>query len=102
MSRLPRANAFPMDNLPPEARISAIAHVIQLSIAPVFLLTGVATLLNVLANRLGRIVDRARDLEVKLESGNPPMRVPMEQEMMRLSRRAGLVNLAITSGTISA
>jgi len=51
----------------PETRISAIAHVIQLAIAPVFLISGVATLLSVLANRLGRIVDRARVLEAKLD-----------------------------------
>jgi Protein of unknown function (DUF2721) len=40
-------------------QIDQIAHVIQLSIAPVFLLTGVGTLLNVLSGRLGRIIDRA-------------------------------------------
>ena len=37
-----------------------IAHLIQASVAPVFLLSGVATTLGVLINRLGRIVDRAR------------------------------------------
>ena len=41
-------------------QIDQIAHVIQLSIAPVFLLTGVGTLLNVLSGRLARIIDRAR------------------------------------------
>ena len=42
--------------------IDEIAHVIQLSIAPVFLLTGVGTLLNVLSGRLARVIDRARFL----------------------------------------
>ena len=42
----------------PDARIAAVAHVIQLAIAPVFLLTGIASLLVVLTNRLGRIIDR--------------------------------------------
>ena len=37
------------------------SHVIQLAIAPVFLISGVATLLSVQTNRLGRIVDRARN-----------------------------------------
>ena len=41
-------------------QIDEIAHLIQLSIAPVFLLTGVGTLLNVLSGRLARIIDRAR------------------------------------------
>lgn len=43
--------------------ISAIAHVIQQAVAPVFLLTGVGAVLGVLTNRLGRIIDRFRTLE---------------------------------------
>ncbi len=46
-----------------DARVSVIAQVIQLSVAPVFLLSGVGTLLIVLTNRLARIVDRTRALE---------------------------------------
>ena len=42
-----------------------IAHAIQLAIAPVFLLTGVAGLLGVMANRLARVIDRARNFEDK-------------------------------------
>ncbi len=41
----------------------AISHAIQLAIAPVFLLTGIAGLLGVMANRLGRVIDRARMFE---------------------------------------
>ena len=88
--------------MPPETQISAIAHVIQLAIAPVFLISGVATLLSVLANRLGRIVDRARMLEAKLELPDEAKRAPMLEELSRLSRRARLVNLAITFCTICA
>jgi hypothetical protein len=43
-------------------RIEEIARVIQLSIAPVFLITGIAGLLGVLSGRLGRTIDRARVL----------------------------------------
>jgi uncharacterized protein DUF2721 len=42
--------------------LSDVSHVIQLAIAPVFLLTAIGTLLNVLASRLGRAVDRRRVL----------------------------------------
>ena len=49
-----------------------IGHVIQLSIAPVFLLTGVATKLTVLMNRLARIIDRTRDLKIELRKGPDP------------------------------
>ena len=47
----------------PLTNLGDIAHVIQLAVAPVFLLTGVGTLLAVLSNRLGRAVDRSRVLE---------------------------------------
>jgi hypothetical protein len=88
--------------MPPETRISAIAHVIQLGIAPVFLISGVATLLSVLTNRLGRIVDRARVLEAKLDFPDETQKAQALEELLRLSTRARLVNLAITFGTICA
>ena len=47
-------------------QIDEIAHLIQLSVAPVFLLTGIGTLLNVLSGRLARIIDRARVLIVRI------------------------------------
>ena len=47
---------------PFNAALGDIAHVIQLAIAPVFLLTAVGTLLSVLSGRLGRSVDRRRVL----------------------------------------
>ena len=47
----------------PLTRVDDITHVIQLAVAPVFLLTAVGTLLAVLVNRLGRAVDRKRVLD---------------------------------------
>ena len=46
------------------ADLDQISHVIQLSVAPVFLLTGIGALLGVTTTRLSRIVDRARTIEV--------------------------------------
>jgi len=88
--------------MPPEAPITAIAHVIQLAIAPVFLISGVATLLSVLTNRLGRIVDRARALETKFDFRDEAQRAQASAELMRLSTRARLVSFAISFCTISA
>jgi hypothetical protein len=51
-------------------QISDIGHMIQLAIAPVFLLTGVGTNLMVLTNRLARIIDRSRALEDRLDIGH--------------------------------
>lgn len=86
----------------PDVRISAIAHVIQLAIAPVFLLTGIASLLMVLTNRLGRIIDRARMLEGHLPSVTGEHRTLMSTDLRMLSRRATHVNRAIGLFTTSA
>jgi hypothetical protein len=79
-----------------------IAHVIQLAVAPVFLLSGVGVNLGVLANRLGRIIDRARQLEGSVLSATGPVAVSMNAELHTLSRRAQLVNRAITLFTACA
>jgi hypothetical protein len=59
-----------MDATPTD--IALIAHSIQLSVAPVFLLSGVGVLLGVLTNRLARVVDRAR----ARRGATPPPKAP--------------------------
>ncbi|MFN8574727.1 MAG: DUF2721 domain-containing protein [Gemmatimonadaceae bacterium] len=79
--------------------ISDIAHSIQLAVAPVFLLTGVATTLTVLTNRLARIIDRARYLEGVLAGTATLTPAEVREELQVLSRRARLVHRAITMAT---
>ena len=71
-----------------------IAHLIQTSVAPVFLLSGVAATLGVLTNRLARAVDRARSIEASLEShtGDPQH---LLDDLEVLARRARYLNTAI-------
>lgn len=69
--------------------ITTVAHVIQLAVAPVFLLTGVGAILGVLINRLGRVVDRFRALERHTDA------TAAEPEMRRLSRRARMIHWAV-------
>ncbi len=85
-----------------EAGVYAIAHVIQLAVAPVFLLTGVGAMLGVLTSRLARIIDRARRLEDAHASADAERRQHLEQDLHALSRRAGLINLAISLCTTCA
>lgn len=82
-----------------EADVAAVAHVIQLAVAPVFLLTGVAALLGVLTNRLSRIIDRARRLEGWLPDAEAPRAQALHGELALLAERARLVNWAISSCT---
>jgi hypothetical protein len=78
-----------------------IAHVVQSSVAPVFLLTGVAATLGVLTNRLARIVDRARGLEEQLES-HPGSAKQLHADLAVLARRARYINFAISLCAIAA
>jgi hypothetical protein len=75
--------------------ITGLAHVIQLAVAPVFLLTGVAGLLSVLVNRLGRVVDRFRALHGSLLELQDTVRQSAESEMVVLGRRTWLIHRAI-------
>jgi hypothetical protein len=87
--------------MPAEAALSSVAHIIQLAVAPVFLLTGIASLLGVTTNRLSRVVDRTRTLSAEgLDDadGTDPRRV----ELATLFRRAALVSRSITLFTITA
>ncbi|MFN7957045.1 MAG: DUF2721 domain-containing protein [Holophagaceae bacterium] len=82
--------------------ITDISHVIQLSVAPVFLLTSIGTILGVMSARLARIVDRARQLNERLETAAEDRAELIHNEMRTLARRRHLVNLGITFGTSAA
>lgn len=82
-------------------QVSEIAHLIQMSTAPVFLLMGFGTLLNVLSGRLARIIDRARAVERSFTM-EAPQRSTTADELRLLKRRARLIYHAIKLSTASA
>jgi len=88
--------------MPTEPAISDVVHAIQLAVAPVFLLSGVAMLLNVFTHRLARIIDRGRVLEGEFQAMPSGETAELRAELGVLSRRARVVNVAITLGTMSA
>lgn len=76
--------------------IEAVASVIQLAVAPVFLLAGIAGLLGVLSTRLARIVDRARIIERRIpQAKRDEQRTLLRRETTVLWRRIALINWAI-------
>ena len=79
-----------------------IAHVIQVAVAPVFLLSAVAGTLAVLTNRLARIIDRARLLEASLPTDIGPATAAVQSELRVLTRRAWFIHRAITLSTTCA
>lgn len=82
--------------------VSTVAQLIQLAIAPVFLLAGIGAILNVLAHRLARVVDRARHLEAEFSSYDEAERGRAGAELRLLDRRMTIANLAISACTASA
>jgi hypothetical protein len=79
-----------------------IGHVIQLAVAPVFLLSGIGVILTVLTNRLARVVDRARRLEDTARASKGQELEERRRELRVMATRARLMNRAITLGTLSA
>ena len=82
--------------------VTTVANIIELAIAPVFLLAGIGGILNVLAHRLARVVDRARAVEGEYEGLDEAAKPRAVREMAMLDRRMAVVNHAISACTASA
>ena len=82
--------------------VSTIAETIQLSLSPVFMLAGVGSLLNVLAGRLSRVVDRSRLLEAEHPRSTGPAHDRHVWELRLLDRRIAVINAALYLGVASA
>ena len=88
--------------MPPTETVPIISHAIQLAIAPVFLLTGIAALLGVMANRLARIIDRARHFEDAWETLDEDARKLARKELATLEHRRHVASWAINFCTSAA
>jgi hypothetical protein len=84
-------------------QVSTIAQTIQLSLAPVFMLAAIGQILNVLAGRLARVIDRARILEERVlgpETGADRVRDIWELKL--LDERMSIINAALFLAVSSA
>jgi hypothetical protein len=83
--------------IPGIADNETVAHLIQIAIAPVFLLNGLGILLNVFAGRLTRVVDRMRKVAAQLRAG------PGDAELRQLRRELALqrLRLRVVNGAIA-
>lgn len=67
--------------------IDSVAHVVQLALTPVFMLSGLATMLNVFTTRLGRVADRS-DLHSRGAA-------PLDGQLRRLRLRSRILDIAV-------
>jgi hypothetical protein len=80
-----------------------VAHLIQVALTPIFLISAIGVTLNVLTSRLSRIVDRARAMES--EVSRPDYQIgarDLHAALSVMARRARYINAAITLITLSA
>ncbi|OYU30809.1 MAG: hypothetical protein CFE39_11610 [Comamonadaceae bacterium PBBC2] len=88
--------SFPADSV-------AISNGIQLAVAPVFLLTAVSGMIGVVANRLARVIDRARFIEERIKQPGRSDEVDKDYvELSQLRTRGLLANSAIALLTLCA
>lgn len=88
--------------LPHTPGLTQLAQIIQLAVAPVFLLAGLGAFLNVCAGRLARIIDRARKLEPRIFESRGEEHDRLIREVRMLDRRIRVVNAAIFTTVLSA
>lgn len=79
-----------------------VAHIIQISVAPIFLLAGVGAFLNVCAGRLARIIDRSRDIEPMILRSRGEEHDRWLGEIRVLDKRMALVSQAIFFSVLAA
>jgi MFS family permease len=88
--------------LPTAPELTHLAQIIQLAVAPVFLLAGLGAFLNVCAGRLARIVDRMRKLEPRILDSRGEEHDRLLMEVHLLDRRSRIVSGAIFMTVLSA
>ena len=86
----------------PEAAvaITSIVHMIQVSLTPVFLLSGVATLLNVFSTRLARVADQVIAVSKQMETANADQMAHLALRLTELHRRSLALDVAVSLGAL--
>ena len=81
-----------------------LADTIQIALAPVFLLVAAASVMNVIAGRLARVVDRSRVLMDQLANKSGAARQRAVEELQGLNKRMTIINwsigLSVASGLV--
>jgi hypothetical protein len=86
----------------PSSSLDIVAHVIQVALAPVFLLSGIATLLNVFSTRLARVADRVEQLTKAIDAADDAEAALLAVQLPLLHRRSVALDAAVVLGAIGA
>jgi Protein of unknown function (DUF2721) len=86
----------------PLTSLEQIIPVLRDAIGPVILISGVGLLLLTMTNRLGRAIDRARQLKAELPKRSEAERAQVQAQVAIIYCRAKLIRLSITLAALSA
>src|ERR1700758_2895341 len=75
--------------------LDLVAHIIQVALTPIFLLSGIATLLNVFSTRLGRVADRVDQINKAMEEADTDECVGLAAQLSHLRRRSLALDAAV-------
>ena len=82
-------------------RLHDLVPSLQIAIGPVILISGIGLLLLSMTNRLGRIIDRARELAIELRAEDAGQRDRILSQLDILTTRAHLLREAVTLAIVS-
>lgn len=80
--------------------LASVVHIIQVSLAPVFLLSGIATLLNVFSTRLARVADQVDAAAKELDSADVAAAAEVARRLASLQRRSWALDFAVALGAV--
>ena len=75
--------------------LEPIAHIIQVALTPIFLLTGIATLLNVFSTRLARVADRVEAVSNAIAAAEDIAVQGLAAQLAELRRRSIALDVAV-------
>jgi hypothetical protein len=87
---------FGVDNT--GSALDTVAHIIQVALTPVFLLSGIATLLNVFSTRLARVADRVQAVRKAIEGADAGQTEVLSLQLAHLHRRSLALDAAVVLG----
>jgi hypothetical protein len=89
----------PLPGLESGDAVDSIAHVVQVALTPVFLLSGIGTLLNVFNTRLARVSDhRAYVTDLLRGEADADQQAWLRAHLVRLRRRTLVLDASVVLG----
>jgi hypothetical protein len=77
------------------AALGSVVHIIQVALAPVFLLSGIATLLNVFSTRFARVADQVDAAYKELDGADASRAAILSYRLAHLHRRSLALDWAV-------